>query len=349
MFTFVGFLFLRHKRRLRYRSRITDDMLVDSSIFPDSIDESTPLLPNTNIKMPNYTNDPCIIVSVKGLPKTGTHWLEATLRVIKFMTCQSIDAKKSKFCTKSKILSYYKHSLKSFEYYTSQHGQKHATNVKQKFKRLCQIVALRDPRNRILSYFMMDSSAKGILTKNQFNVNTNHTDNTFMYQLQQYVLSKFDETLNDTIAWWNLFTQSRNSDLDDECNDLHTYFVESDKGRSFIYFYEMYVLSSKEILNQLIYFLGIEQYWTQKMVYKLAFKLNWDNVKDQGLPSFQSEFNNYNSNISDYKHQKLNICKYKLFLSNSSVQFCDKKMYQAINKALLLFKLINDTCIIENF
>ena len=72
--------------------------------------------------------------------------------------------------------------------------------------------------------------------------------------------------MDETIEAWNVFTMSNNG-VNHTFNDLHTYLVESEKGRSFIYFYEMYVLLSKEILSQLIYFLGINQYWTQRMMY----------------------------------------------------------------------------------
>ena len=98
---------------------------MDSSIFPDTIDQSAPLSPNSNIQMPDYTNDPCIIMSVKGLAKTGTHWLETTLKLIKSMTCYTAsdninnttttnDNKKSLFCSKSKVITNGKHDMTSF-------------------------------------------------------------------------------------------------------------------------------------------------------------------------------------------------------------------------------------------
>ena len=142
----------KHAWSHRWQHRVTEAIPINSSIYPDSIDESTPLSPNTNVEMPDYRNDPCIIMSVKGLPKTGTHWIETTLRVIKQMTCQSKEAKKSVFCLQSKVIVYEKHSLKSFGY-NSQYMKQNKINGKQ--KRWCQIVPFRDPRNCILSFFMM--------------------------------------------------------------------------------------------------------------------------------------------------------------------------------------------------
>ena len=343
----------------RVNSHITYDIPIDSSIYPDSIDDSTPLSSNTNINMPDYRNDPCIIMSVKGLPKTGTHWLETTLKLIKTMTCESnqlitvnnnsnsnsnSNVKKSKFCSKSKVIIHEKHELKSFEF-DSKFVKKHKINPNK--NRWCQIVPLRDPRNRVLSFFMMYNSPGGILTT----VNLSpHRINDTLSQLEQFVLERFEQELNETIVAWHLYTNDKNRINKYKYNELHTYFVESEenKGRSFLYFYEMYVLSAKEILNQLIYFLGINQYWTQKMIYQLEYKLNWDNIRNQGYTSFRSKFNLLNNNVVDSKHQKMNICKYKLYLSNSTMQFCDKKMYQARIKAPLLFDLINDTCTIPN-
>lgn len=296
----------------------------------------------------NYSNDPCIITTFKGLAKSGTHWLETTLKIIKSMTCKHYSKfdiklessleqmsliKSSRiplFCLKGEIIKNFKHTPKSFD---QRFARTHNIYSLTDPKRWCQVVTMRDPRNRILSYFM---TMPGLTT------NKSYTN------LKNFVIEHFETQLNDTIEWWNEFVVNNgiyNESLLSQTNS-NSFVVENieNGARTFVYFYEMYILSPKKVLSQMIDFLGIKNLWNENMIEQLVQTTNWDNIKDKGYNTHQSGFN-FNTSTGDLIHQKQNICKYKLHMKPSLTNFCQKTMYNMMKQsAPLLLNLFNQTC-----
>ena len=102
----------------------------------------------------------CDYVNLKGLPKSGTSWMIASLSRIQQYFCEQRGANKLslEICIKWHVGSYHRHPLVLPQHNDNPRLMKHFGNKRSAFleelktKRFCSITAFRDPRDRKVSW-----------------------------------------------------------------------------------------------------------------------------------------------------------------------------------------------------
>lgn len=274
----------------------------------------------------DYTSNKCTTFRVKGIPKSGTNWLESTLDIILDKLCTKTVATDLLLCyqdetrseiEKQYILNQIKHKMIDYNKY-----DKYFDKIHDKHKRWCQFVTFRDPRNVIVSWH------KGL----KYNYKN---DIDFSNGLKQYIFKNFEKDVEKLIQWWNYFTINT------------TLFSKQDKSKNeyfnnhtFVYFYENYLLSPSNLLADMITFIGIDNIFKNEDISELAHLTNFSHLNLQN-----NKINKYQSNyVFGQWNTKQDICKFNYILDKETIQHCNNVLLMLQHQVPILFNIFNQTC-----
>ena len=330
---------------------IKNDSLIISENFAATCDNY--LNYDNNVKEYDFINDKCVILNTKGLPKSGTTWLETTLDVIYDLVCN-----KSNFslalCNVGRSLHCTKHQMRSYESVGCYYG------YVIPFERWCEFVTFRDPRNRIVSTFMT----------------TKHYKDKSAEALNTFVKKSFGSYVTKLAQWWKFFqiqqnTERKNSleykqaiengnvkqievkvkNLDknkDGAVRSHDQFQvingELSKLHTFMYYYEDFLLKPHEMLCSMIHFMGFNDILDINDLEYIYQTVVWDNQsKDKNANS------KYHTKRSKFNREKnsnnvVDLCKFKKYMTSESVETVHEKMKTIETMLPNVYQSLNQRC-----
>ena len=274
----------------------------------------------------DFTKDKCILLNVKGLPKSGTNWLKATLNAIYDKVCDKTD-NLLPLCNANitGAMECYKHRMESY-------SKKLCYFDKIKpFQRWCDFVTFRDPRNRIVSVYKSD------LTQYK-----DQSDSMLNYFIQH----KFSRAAEKLARWWNVFeniqkeekkmyeqfnTKDNNLGLNGKLSKLHT----------FTYLYEDFLINPKQILCKMIHFMGYNDILDVNDLNDVYLTIKWDSTaKNKYDYDTKRSWFNFDNQINPM----VDVCKYQNFMTNATLRDVNKELILLKPRILYLFGRFHQRC-----
>eukprot|EP01084_Bolivina_argentea_P159717 278174_1 len=249
----------------------------------------------------------CDILIVKGLPKTGTTWIEVVLTIIKETLCDMLNNEYNN------NIDYYLCNINN----TVQWKDKHFIWINNenypysKSTRVCNIISFRDPRDRTLSWLYFHYLTEDRLSPNDFNKH-------FMNQKYRVI---FKDCLLDTNIWWEEYKKR----MIDNPYEYFVYFYEDLNGNKSIAIEQV-------LIPMITYIIGDNMH--------LLTQLDMDyyeHIYDKITFEYLSKVNKY-----DTRRRKGKVCDYDSELWSSVIDWTNYIM--RLNMHYELLEKFNTFC-----
>eukprot|EP01084_Bolivina_argentea_P041757 77084_1 len=243
----------------------------------------------------------CDYIQVKGQGKSGTTWLKNILRVIEHTLCTETDYKNSYHYTNSKYSMCKDWTNGSANYIShATHYNRHARHTIRNI--LITQESRKNENNSILSKYFMGNGMYDLWINNELRycvfmvmrdprsrvisrINTHHkkiNNNTMVDNIEKNKIFKSifnKQYLKEVNTWWNKYsTLEKNNVLD-----------------WYIYFYEDFRINTYQILKDMIWFAGYDNYINDRLIYKIIDEtdikrlVSRNRVNGGNICSFHSE------------------------------------------------------------
>ena len=279
---------IRTRDRLRNRQKHID-------IFRHKFNDINKAV-NINTNYSNH-NGPCDYVNIKGIPKSGTTWLEfGVIPIIAQKSCKILNITLN-LCKKDHIGHWTKHdtTLPLNDQIGAWYTNQTSIDTNQPV-RICAITTFRDPRDRIISWAYYHY--RGPHAHDFAVVNNN-------------VRKDFPNALKDLKNWWDFYhIQAR-------LNGKYGRYLFFDS------FYEDLVLNPKKTIMDMTQFIGVKEILMQNknesVIDEIVHEIEWDYLKKININTYRSKRNNGTKNV----------CNFQKFISNETVEFINQQIIKA--------------------
>eukprot|EP01083_Nonionella_stella_P226328 803901_1 len=218
----------------------------------------------------------CTSLNVHGLPKSGTTWLETVLRIISMQYCVKTQ---SDMCDKQNIGHALKHALAEKDqvlHFNKIHRREFAVSPSNSDFRFCMFIALRDFRDRLVSYAHFHYRDE------------DHTLDT----LQKHIIKDTQTFIVDLSMWYDVYGR---------LEQLYptTYFN---------YFYEDLTTNTKHVIDRMVNFIGLGQLLDEDDLINITQHVQWDMLQKNNLNTYRSK-RNQNRSTNCQQHELTNETK----------------------------------------